>query len=103
MACPVQLGDTLAIELTIRQCDSNAILDISTQTAMSITIVGPSSTPGKTVNSVFVTDGTDGKMTSTFLKGVISIIGKWSLQGLVVLPTGTHHTNIETFEVKANL
>jgi hypothetical protein len=55
------------------------------------------------VNAVFKTDGTDGIIGYTSITGTLNVVGTWSIQGVVSLPTGNWSSEIQTFYVHKNL
>ncbi len=102
-SCDVQVGDTLTVTLTLLKCGTTTPLDISSQTNMDIILLGPGAVRIVTA-AAFVTDGTDGKMTAVIAAGLISVSGKWQVQGDVTLAGGIRfRSEVKTFDVKDNI
>lgn len=97
----IRVGDIGTVfEVTIR--DGSSIVDISSATTKNIIFKRKDNTILTTVG-VFATDGTDGKMKHTTVSGDLTVKGQYCIQGYVVLPTGSWHSDIEQFDVFANL
>ncbi len=77
------------------------VKDISAATVLEIILQKPNPDLTKiTKTAVFVTDGTDGKITFTSIAGDLDIAGRWSLEGEVTLPTGKFRSDRERFDVE---
>ena len=99
--CDVHLNDSLTVNLTLVDCAGTAI-DVSSATTQEIIIKGPSTRIVQA--SSFVTDGTDGAITTAFANGLIDQTGEWLVQGHVILPGPIeYHSEIKTFNVEDNL
>ena len=98
----VHVGDIGTVfELTIY--DGSSVVDISSATTKQITLQTPTGT-STTYTAVFSGTGTDGKIKYTTTTALIlSVAGMWKIQGVVVMPAGTWHTSVETFQVHPNL
>jgi hypothetical protein len=86
---------------TVKDQD-RVVVPIQTATVISFTFTKPS---GETVvrSGTLETDGSDGKYRYITTQDDLDEAGKWSVQGLVTLPSGSWNTNIITFTVKTNL
>lgn len=81
--------------------DTLIVKDISAATTKQLIFRKP--TPDLTVvtqTAVFVTDGSDGQIRYTSILGDLDIAGRWSLEGQVVLPTGTFRSDRDRFDVE---
>jgi hypothetical protein len=87
--------------ITVYDQDSE-IVDLSSATSLLMNFKNPSKETFSETATLY-TDGTDGKMTYTFLEGDIDEIGMWSYQGVVEFSDGLYHTNIEKFRVYPNI
>jgi hypothetical protein len=98
----VQAGDALTITLTLRNTTTDALIDISSQTAMSIVLQGSTDNTRLTQSATFPTgdDGTQGRLTATFSENEICALGRWSAQGDVTLGTGRYRTTKAFFQVE---
>jgi hypothetical protein len=98
-------GDAVTITLTIRNCQTNAIIDLSSATAQYIVIQGPTDNTRIQQNSAFPAgeDGTQGRITTTFAAGLVRALKTWEGQGHVTLASGAKHTSKITFEVEEPL
>ena len=56
-----------------------------------------------TKDTLFYTDGSDGKVEYTTVANDLSDVGRWWLQGYFELPTGKWHTSWYSFQVRENL
>jgi hypothetical protein len=88
-------------EVTILKDD--VALDISGFTDYDIKFKPPLGGDLMTVDAVYVTDGTDGKLQYTTVDGDLSVKGVWKVQGFVTSPVGSWHSEIEEFTVYKNL
>lgn len=103
MACDIQIGATVTVNLTLIDCDTEAALDISTQTAMEVVVLGPGNVRSSVVPS-FVTDGTNGQITVVLPSSTFTVGGEWKIQAVVTLAGGiVHPSEVKTFRVKANI
>jgi hypothetical protein len=82
--------------------DGVDIVDLTGASAQSIVFLLPDKSV-VTKTSVFKTNGTDGIIQYVTLADDLSQIGKWKLQAVVVLPTGTWSSDISEFKVHDNL
>lgn len=97
----IHLNDIGTIfEVTIK--DGDNVVDISSATTKEIIFKSKDRTI-TTKTGVFVTDGTDGKIKHTSIANELNVVGVWSIQGFVVLPSGEWHSDISTFEIHKNL
>ncbi|MCP4493211.1 MAG: hypothetical protein GY820_38805 [Gammaproteobacteria bacterium] len=96
----IHIGDTQTFVCTIT--DGTNAIDISGATTKEMWF---EKADGSVVEqtATFTTDGTDGKMQYTCAITDLDIAGTWKMQGYVVLAASTWHSNVQEFEVKANL
>lgn len=89
------------LEATIKDCDTDAVVDVQTATTQQFFIRKPDgSTLTKT--TTFTTTGVDGKIEYTSISGDFDIPGLYYLQAFVILASGEWHTTAFDFEVKDN-
>jgi len=105
--CDIQIGVTLKVTLTLFECVTPPVtpkvpIDLSSQTSMDIILLGPGAVR-LVKTAVFITDGTDGKMTATVSAGEISVSGKWQIQGIATVTAGEVKSLIKRFSVKDNI
>jgi hypothetical protein len=82
--------------------DGDVIVDLTGASVQSIVFLLPDkSTLQKT--SVFKTDGSDGIIQYVTIADDLSQVGKWKLQAVVQLATGTWSSDISEFKVHDNL
>ena len=96
----IHVGDIGTVfEVTIM--DGAVAVDISTATTKALLLQKPS---GAVVSKAasFKTNGIDGVLKYTTVAGDLDVSGTWSMQVLVVLPTGTWHSDTQTFVVYRN-
>ena len=87
-------------EVTVQ--DESGIVDISGATTKEIIFRKPDETV-VTKTASFTSDGTDGKIRYSIIADDLNMVGKWSIQGKVIIPAGTWHTDIDIFQVYPNL
>lgn len=97
----IHLNDIGTVFKTTIKEGSSAV-DISSATTKRIHFRKPNGTVVQQTASFF-TDGTDGILTYTSVSSDLDVLGKWKLQGYVVLAAGTWSTSIESFVVHKNL
>lgn len=87
-------------EVTVK--DGSIAVDVSGATTKDIIFKKPN---GSTLTkaSVFVSDGTNGKIKYTSIAGDLDVIGVWKIQSHLVLSGGTWKTDVGSFEVFDNL
>ena len=98
----IHIGDIGTVfEVTVS--DNLVVIDLALASVMQIVFVKPDNT--KIVNAASrSTDGTDGKMRYIVaLNTELDVKGKWKIQGLVTLPSGSWSTDISSFKVYENL
>jgi len=102
MTCGIHEGDIgTQIRVTIQDRNSTAI-NISDATATYIIFKKPDgSTVTKT--AAFLTDGIDGKIRYTSVSGDFNTVGSWKIQGYIITPSGSWHSEFESFKVLRNL
>ncbi len=82
--------------------DGNVIVDIASASTMTLNFFKPDKTTlSKT--AVHFTDGTDGILEYITISGDLDQAGKWKIQAVVTLPTGTWSSDITKFTVYANI
>ena len=103
MAKDIHVGDIgTVIEVAIVD-QAGVAVDISLATTKEIILKKPAGTTD-TKTAAFSGDGTDGKMRFvTTLAGDLDTDGDWFVQGHVVIPAGTWHSDVGTFPVLPNL
>lgn len=87
--------------LRVKIVDADEVaIDVSTATARTIYLT---KTDGTVVakTAVFTTDGTDGLIEYTTVTSDFDMLGIWSIQGRVEMPTGKWRSYKGYFEVKA--
>ncbi len=102
MAKEIHVGDVgtiFEVEITDQ---ADAAVDISGATTKQIKFTKPVGTD-VTQTAAFSGTGTDGKMRYLTVAADLSADGDWALQGYVVIPAGTWHTDVGTFKVLPNL
>ena len=77
-------------------------IDISGATTKRIIFTGPN---GRDFNktALFDSDGIDGVLKYVSVSGDLYQAGTWEIQAFVILPSGSWHADITTFEVVVNL
>jgi len=93
-------------EVTLR--DDTIIVDVASATVTKeLVFKSPKPASGTSTVSTkaasFTTDGTDGKIQYTTIANDLNEIGLWNLQAHVILSTGDWRSDIQSFEVFANL
>lgn len=96
----IKVGDIGTVfRLTIIDCSTQAVVDLSSQSAMVFNFKKPDGTIVQKT-PVFTTDGTDGQVEYTTVSGDIDQAGQWFLQGNVTITAGQFSTGIVPFEAK---
>lgn len=91
-------------ELTVLNRANNKPLSLSGATAISIKFQPPTGNAWEVPATLVTTGGADGKIKYIFQEDDLDVAGVWKAQGFVVEGTvGKWHTDIETFEVGANI
>jgi hypothetical protein len=97
----VRVGDIGTVfEITLM--DGASVVNISTATVKEIIFVKPRGTK-LTKTAAFSTTGADGKIKYAALSGDLDTEGVWQIQAHITMPTGDWRSDIQTFEVFANL
>jgi hypothetical protein len=97
----IHVGDIGTVfEVTLQDCD--VPLDVSTATEQIIYLLKPDGTLLEK-DSVFTTDGTDGKIQYVAIAGDLDQEGSWKIQAKVTLPSGSWSSDIDKFKVTGNL
>ncbi len=101
MANSFRLNDYgLAITLTV--VNRNQVFrPIDAATTKEFIFYPPEGAASITKTAVFVTDGTDGKLTYTLLAGDLNIAGHWRVQAKVTEPTAVYRSAPLEFSVEA--
>lgn len=102
MSCAdtIKVGDIGTVfRMTVIDCATSAIVDLSSQTAMVYTFKKPDGTL-ITRTPVFTTDGTDGVIEYTTIASDIDAAGQWFLQAKVTITAGVFTAGQISFEVK---
>jgi hypothetical protein len=88
--------------MTLVDCETSLPLDISTAIGKVIVLRGPSTRLEKTAS--FVTDGTDGKVTTMIGTNEILPAGEWFIQAVITFPVGiVHSSEVKRFTVSNNI
>lgn len=97
----IHVNDTGA-RLILTLTDSGVAVDVSTASVKKFKICKPS---GEllVVNCSNVTDGTNGQLKYDFVSGDLDEVGTYSVQAYIELSTWTGHSEIEWFDVSANV
>jgi hypothetical protein len=82
--------------------NASGVVDVSGALTKTIYLYRPGGSV-LTKEAVLTTDGTDGSIQYTVAEGDLDIAGVWKIQGFVSLPSGSWHSQIETFRVYPNL
>jgi hypothetical protein len=99
----VRVGDNNTThEITIKD-QEDAVVDLSAASSMTVLYLKPGSAGTFTKTGTYVTDGTDGKLKTTFLSADLDVKGSYKWQVTLVFPQGTWRTDLHTLEVHANL
>lgn len=93
----IHVGD-IGTVFTATIKDGNTAVDLSGATTKQLKFHDPDGVL-ITKDAAFVTGGSDGGIKYTTISGDLSKAGQWKLQGYVVLPSGSWHTDIVTFTV----
>lgn len=90
-----------ALRATIKD-ENGVVVDISEATSLIMKMQRPN---GVVVlkESSLTGDGSDGIMEYVTEDGDLDAIGTWTIQGYVVLPTGSWHSDLHEFKVHRNL
>ena len=77
-------------------------MDISSVTVKQIVLFSPR---GDMLvrNASFLTDGTDGMLTYSTVRGDILVAGEWKIQADLTNPSGSWSTDVKTFDVLPNV
>ncbi len=98
----IHVGDIGTVfELTYKDQDA-AVVDISSATTQQL-IFKKSNNTTAIKTTTFTTDGTDGKAQYTTVADDLDMDGIWSLQGKVILATGTWYSDVHQFKCWPNL
>lgn len=101
MTTQIRKGDVgTDFELTILA--DGEVVPLGPATTLSVIFDKPDGT-NVTKTGTLVTDGSDGKLHYVFEEGFLDQAGDWRFQALVVLPTGSWRSEIQTFKVHDNL
>lgn len=97
----IQAG-AIGLIMTLTIEEDGAAVNISSATTKKIKI----RKPGGSVlekDALFVTNGSDGKLTYTTIDGDIDKVGDYKVQAYVAMTGFTGHSSIVMFEAKKNL
>lgn len=98
----IHVGDTGTV-FTATFYDGAVVVDISTATTKQLWFKPPNNGAIMKKDGTFVSGGTTGKLSYTTLVTDLSVEGNWSVQGYVVMPSGTWYSDIYNFYVCPNL
>jgi hypothetical protein len=82
--------------------EAGSAKDISSATLMQYTVRPPSGAL-RSWGCAFTTDGSNGQMEYALVAGDLNVAGRWQLQGSLVSPSWTLHTDVIKFTVEDNL
>lgn len=105
MSCEIHVDDIgTRFQMTVKDCDDNSGVDISSALAREIRIRKPSDTLIYRSASVF-DDGSalSGVMYYDTIAGDLDEVGTYKLQGKISIGSGVYYTSIYTFKVNCNL
>lgn len=93
-----------SIQLTIKNRQTGAVIDLSTLTAATFTFQRVADSSEFTRTASLYTDGTDGVLEYVTVAGDFDVAGKWKVQPSYTLSSGGPWSgDPETFTVKARL
>ena len=98
----VHVGD-IGTRFTLTITENGAAKNISTASEKVISFKPPGGGATKEKAATFVTDGSDGKIYYDSVAGDLDVQGTWQIQGRIVLPSGTWHTELGNIAVAPNL
>lgn len=102
----IQVGDVgteFLLEIVEGDGSGDAV-DVSAATTLQIKLLPPGTGAVVVVKTASLkNDGLDGKIRALSGAGDLSVPGSWQVQGYVVTPSGSWHTSIGFFAVKANV
>lgn len=102
MSAEIHVGDIgIVLKVTIKD-EADAAVDVSAATKKDITFFRPGD-DDLVKPTVFMTDGTDGKVKYTFASGDLSKPGNWKFQIELNIGSNVWHSSFGIFDVKANL
>lgn len=103
----IHLGDIGTIfRLQLTDCGTPVDLSLATSLVFCFQPPSPAALFSRTATfagTPFVGDGTDGGLQYTAVNSDLHVIGDWEIQARVVIPSGTFHSAIGSFEVLDNL
>ena len=82
--------------------DGDDVVNVSAATTKNLLFRSPTGTVSTKAAS-FTTDGSDGKIQYTSLVTDFIVVGEWTVQASIVMPTGSWKSDIATFQVLSNL
>jgi hypothetical protein len=88
--------------ITLTVYDGSEVVDISSATSMQIRLK-PKNGLRIDKTATFVTDGVDGKIECVVSTNDFAVGAVYSVQGYIVMPSGTWHTSIKEITVNKNL
>lgn len=103
MSCdnPIFVDDIGTVfRLTIQECidGTDTAVDVSGQSDMDFFFKKPDDTVLQRTPT-FTDDGVDGEIEYAMLTAELNLVGTWTLQAEIVLPSGTWRTSIVAFQV----
>lgn len=91
-----------AFRITIRDCETTLVVDLSAATIKQIIFTKPSGTK-VTQTATYFTDGTDGIIYYATVDGDLNEVGVWQMQAYVEIGGSKWYTDVKTFRVGKNL
>lgn len=97
----IHVGDTTTFRGTFKDEDGT-VINISAFTTLEFKFRKPDgSTMVKT--GTMVGDGSTGEMTYDPTVNDLDQVGNWEVQGFLVIPAGSYHSQVRQFRVRANV
>lgn len=99
----IRVGDTgVKFQLTLTDPSGN-VMDVSLANSVTLLLEQPFNLGVKSFTMTNVTDGKDGQVAYVTQTGDIAVAGNWRMQVKAQMPSGTIHSDVETFKVLKNL
>lgn len=94
--------DDVNVRLICEIQEDDVVLDVSTASSKTIIIKKPDDTK-LTNTATFLIDGADGLIYCDTVAGDLDIPGLYRVQAIVIIGSGTYHSEIKSFLVECNL
>lgn len=103
MSCIMQNNIGTIFRITIKDCETDDIVNVSGCDTKEIIFTKPTGTK-VTKTAAYYTDGSDGIIQYATVAGDLDEVGVWQMQAHVVIGAGSDwYTEIDTFRVNKNL